>query len=148
MEDYLIKFKKNNLKITPKRKAILKIFLDKGKYLSPEQIFLELKKIFNKVSLPSVYRNLETMNSIDVLLKLQKADRRLYYGLCKVKTNEHHHHIFCIKCGKIGEYFACNTYDKMEVNGFQIVSHFLSFEGICPECKDKNVKIKVTEKFQ
>ncbi|MFA6142020.1 MAG: transcriptional repressor [Candidatus Omnitrophota bacterium] len=134
MDILLAKLRTNKLKQTPKRKAILKLFLDKRCFLSPEEIFVVIKNGFKKASFPSIYRNLDELYKIGILLKVQKPDRRLYYALCTAEDTGHHHHIVCVKCGKIGEFSECLLLNKKKVGGFKILDHFLQLEGICNEC--------------
>ena len=134
LEIFLKRLKESGLKQTPKRKAILGLFLHKKRFLSPEEIFVVIKKKFKRASFPSIYRNLDELYRIGILLKVQKPDRRLYYALCTAKNNIHHHHIVCVKCGKIGEFEGCALMSKKKINGFRILSHSLQLEGICNKC--------------
>ena len=133
---YISKLQENGLKVTPKRKAIIDVFLTKNRYLTPEEIWRGLKKEFKHLGLPGIYRNLELFSKYGILAKIQRPDRRLYYGLCKSKK-KHHHHIICIKCGKVGEFSDCDLVNIKIINGFKILSHSLQFEGICPVCRQK-----------
>lgn len=134
MEILLSKMKSSKLKRTPKRMAILKLFHDKDRFLSPDDTFSAIKKKFKKASFPSVYRNLDELHKAGILLKVQRPDRRLYYALCAAKGGGHHHHIVCVKCGKIGEFSGCLLSSKKKVSGFKVLDHFLQLEGICNEC--------------
>lgn len=135
MGKYIKKLKENNLKITPKRCAIIDLLHKSGEALSPGDIKKKLSKKFKKVSYPSVYRNLEEMQKIGILARISKPDRRLYYALCRAEDGVHHHHIICAKCGKVGEIEECDLFKKQLVNGYKITSHFLQLEGVCPECR-------------
>jgi len=135
VEEFLKKLKINKLKCTPKRKAVIRLFLDEKRYLSPDEIFSLIKKEFKKASLPSVYRNLEELCDIGILLKVMRPDRRLYYALCGAKKDAHHHHIICVKCGKIGEFPDCDLFNKKVSGGFKILNHFLQLDGLCKECR-------------
>ncbi len=132
-ELYLNKLCENNFKLTPKRRAIIDFFLSKKRYLTPEAVWEELKKKFAHLGLPSIYRNLELFSKCGILAKIQRPDRKLYYGLCNSK-NKHHHHIICVKCGKVGEFSDCDLFKKKAIKGFKIVSHSLQIEGICSSC--------------
>ncbi|MBD3426865.1 MAG: transcriptional repressor [Candidatus Omnitrophica bacterium] len=135
MENYINKLKKNRLRITAKRRAILEIFYKSAEAFSPEQIKDKLSRRFKKVSYPSVYKNLQQMNRIGILAKIASPDRRLYYALCRAKENTHHHHIICTKCGRVGQIEECDLFKDKIINGYRITSHFLQLEGICPECR-------------
>ena len=136
MEEFINRLRENGLKVTPKRKAIIKAFFEAHRFLSPEEVYAAVKKIFKKVSFPSVYNNLETMLKIGILHKIDRPDRRLYYGLCHSGL-KHHHHVVCIGCGKISEVAHCPIPHGRTVNGFEVVKHFIQMEGVCPDCQDR-----------
>lgn len=130
----MIRLKEHGLKVTPKRKAIIKTLFDAGRFLSPEDVFAVVKKSFKKASFPSVYSNLEAMLKAGILHKIDRPDRRLYYGLCRSGL-KHHHHVVCVNCGAISEVDDCPIPHGRVVNGFEVVKHFLQMEGICPGCR-------------
>ncbi|MDY6967071.1 MAG: Fur family transcriptional regulator [Spirochaetota bacterium] len=134
---YLNKLRESNLKLTPKRIAIIDFFLSKDQYLTPMSVWKGLKGEFKSLGLPSIYRNLELFEKCGILAKIQKPDRKLYYGLCNSK-NKHHHHIICIECGKVEVFYDCNLSMKKNINGFIIISHSLQIEGVCPQCRLNN----------
>ncbi|MBD3296649.1 MAG: transcriptional repressor [Candidatus Omnitrophica bacterium] len=136
MEYYINRLKQHGMKSTAKRRAILDILNRSGKALSPEDIKDRLFGRFEKVSYPSVYRNLEDMNRIGILARIRRPDRRLYYALCRAKEGMHHHHIICEKCGRVGEVEVCDLFSKKTANGYRITRHFLQLQGICPDCRE------------
>lgn len=132
---YLNKLRENDYKITPKRRAIVSLFLKADKYLSPETVRNKLKKQFKHLGLPSIYRNLGLMAECGILTRIQRPDQRLNYGLCREMENKHHHHIICVKCGKVREFSECRLFKRKVIDGFEIAGHFLQLEGVCPECR-------------
>ena len=134
MEHYLKKIKKRGLKLTPLRIAIIKMFMDNDSHMTPEDTWSELKDNFRKCGLPSIYRNLESMVECGILTRIQLFDRKKHYGLCNSKKDHHHHHIVCIKCGKVDAISGCALNDKREINGYQVVSHYVQINGICENC--------------
>jgi len=145
MEKYIKILNKNNLKITPKRKSIIKFFMKNNIYSTPEDVWINLKKNFKKIGLPTVYRNLAEFEKIGILTKIEGEEKRMYYGLCKAENPfSHHHHIVCIKCHKVGlvESFNFNKIiEKIEkLSGFKVISHSLQIKGICENCLRKLYK--------
>ena len=102
--------------------------------MTPEEVWEKLNKIFKKCGLPSVYRNLESLVKCGILTRIQQFDRKMHYGLCSMLHNEHHHHITCIKCGKVDEIKKCAMDDMRIINGYKVVNHFFQVNGICPKC--------------
>lgn len=128
-----------NLKITPKRLALLDILMNESSYLSPEEIWKKMKKQFNRIGLPTVYRNLEELAEGDVITKVTHPDRKLYYFLCKNKS--HHHHFVCLSCRTVEDIHFCAINElqkevKKKLSG-KVVSHILQVNGFCRNCIDK-----------
>ncbi len=134
MQRYIGKLKDSGFKLTPRRQAIIGLFVDGKSHLTPEEVWEKLKKQFARCGLPSVYRNLETLVGCGILTRIQKFDRKKHYGLCSSSGYEHHHHITCIKCGKVDEIKDCAIKDIRKINGYKVVSHFMQVNGICSSC--------------
>ena len=134
MDYYLDKMKTAGLKTTPRRKAIVGIFLHCKHHMTPEDLWLRLKKRFKRCGLPGVYRNLESLAGCGVLTRVQKFDRKKHYGLCLARGNQHHHHIVCVKCGRIEDISFCSYSQTKKIKGFKIISHYVQLNGICAGC--------------
>lgn len=140
MKKYRIKLKKNGFKITPKREAIIAFFLKNNRYATPETVWKEAKKSLSHLGLPTVYRNLEQMRKIGILTQVDGTENRFYFGLCRAKNpEEHHHHIVCTKCHKMSEVKTCEfenlTASIEKITGFKIFEHSLQLKGLCRQCR-------------
>jgi len=135
LNKYIEKLQISPLKSTPKRIAIIEIFYKSNKFLTPEGVYKKLCKKFNACGLPSVYRNLESLAEHHILTKIHKFDNNRYYGLCNAEEGVHHHHIVCIRCGKIENVSGCELFKKKTIKGFKIIDHFLQLDGICIDCQ-------------
>ena len=136
MDHFQAKLKKHDLKLTPRRKAIIEIFYESDRHLTPEEVWLELQKRFNRCGFPGVYRNLESLVECGVLARIQSFDRKKHYGLC-TSQEKHHHHIVCIKCGKVEVFNDCLFENTGTINGYKVISHFMQINGICSDCINK-----------
>lgn len=135
MEHYIEKLRQGGFKLTPRRQAIIELFVDGHSHLTPDEVWDKLKKQFDQCGLPSVYRNLETLVECGVLTRIQQFDRKKHYGLCTAAYGDrHHHHITCIKCGKVDEIKNCAINDIKKVKGYKVISHFMQVNGICENC--------------
>lgn len=134
MEHYIEKLKSKGFKLTPRRHAIIKLFFECCGHMTPEDVFEKLKKNFTKCGVPGVYRNLESLAECGVLTRIQQFDRKRHYGLCHCGHDEHHHHITCIKCGKVDEIKDCVFDGVKKMNGYKVVNHFIQINGICSSC--------------
>ena len=128
-----------NLKITPKRLVLLAILMNESLYLSPEEIWTKMKKQFETIGLPTVYRNLEELSERDVISKVAHPNRQLYYYFCT--NSSHHHHFVCLSCRKVEDINFCALNElqkevKMRLNG-KVISHILQVNGYCSNCLNK-----------
>ena len=140
MHEYRKQLKKNGFKITPKREAIITFFSRENRYVTPETVWKEVKKILPRLGLPTVYRNLEQMRKIGILTQVDGAENRFYFGLCRAKNpGEHHHHISCQKCHRVGEVEICYleslTKEIKKRTGFLITNHKFQLTGVCKDCR-------------
>ena len=117
------------------REIIYKTLADNVVHPSAEYIYEILKKADSKISLATVYRNLNKMASCGHIKKIEGLEDRAHFDH---NTFEHYHFI-CQKCGKIYDIakevapdIIKKTQDK---TGFTINSHDIVFHGICLECK-------------
>lgn len=141
-EELTKSLKKLSLKVTPKRIAIIEILMKEPGYLSPEEIWRKMKRQFNRIGLPTVYRNLEELADGNVISKITHPNRQLYYFFCG--NNEHHHHFVCLSCRNVDDINFCAIHElrkevKKKLNA-QVVSHILQVNGLCKECLKKKVK--------
>ncbi len=125
-----------NLKATPKRLAILALMDREGAYVSPEEIWLKLKKQFDRIGLPTVYRNLEELAAGGVISTVIHPNRQLYYHFCP--NRNHHHHFICVACRKVEDVEFCGLHNiEREVGeriGGTVLSHVVQVNGLCRDC--------------
>jgi Fe2+ or Zn2+ uptake regulation protein len=128
--------KQLNLKITPRRLAILEILKEESVFLSPEEIWKRLRTRFKKIGLPTVYRNLEELAEGNIISKINHPNRQLYYYLCPNQSP--HHHFICLSCHKVEDLNFCILKELEEevikkIRG-KVLSHILQVNGLCKEC--------------
>ena len=140
IEFYLQQLKKHGLKITPKRKAAIELFLKKKSYLSPQEALEQLENDFPGISSSTVYRILEELQDAGILVKIGREDRQLYYSLCRMPDQPHHHFI-CRKCRRVEEVDLCN-FEEFECFisknlDCKVENHSVQIEGLCSRCKPR-----------
>jgi len=98
-------------------------------------IYQLVRKRMPRISLGTVYRNLEILSQAGIIKKLETAGtQRRYDGV-----TDNHYHIHCIECGRL-EDIPCAPMESVndavrEVSDYQILWHNIVFVGICPRCK-------------
>jgi len=138
MQSYIQVLKDNHLKVTPRRKAVIGIFMKCSAHMSPYDAHAKLKKKLSTIGLPTVYRILAELKSAGILVESLSDDRQLRYALCTL-PNEHHHHFTCRKCRKVEEVEFCNfkgvsRFIENKLNA-KVEAHQLQIEGLCSKCK-------------
>ena len=134
--------KEAGMKATPKRLAILEVLGGESAYASPEELWKRLRERFDRLGLPTVYRNLEELAESGVISKVIHPNRQLYYFFCQ--NREHHHHFVCLSCRKVEDLPSCGIESlEREVtrkNGGKVLSHILQLNGLCGGCAGKEAK--------
>jgi len=134
--------REHNIRITPQRKAILKILNDcRGHHLETENIY-ELLAIrgdkTKKVGLATVYRTMELFEKIGLVSRLSMENSPTRYELI-IHDGLRHHHLICLKCGQVQEIEDSLTEDlKMQVlkdKGFQVADRPMKIYGYCNRCR-------------
>jgi Fur family ferric uptake transcriptional regulator len=94
-----------------------------------------VRKRLPKVSLGTVYRNLDTLVQTGQIQKIDSGSAEARFD----GNPGHHHHVRCLDCGRVEDVLevpADTTLDEIkEVNGFEITGHHLELIGLCPECR-------------
>lgn len=129
----------NNYSLTEPRQLIVETLWNK----EPQSTNELIHKLQGKIDRASLYRNITLFEKLGLI-------QRVYIGwkykieLSDVFSN-HHHHISCLKCGKIK---AIHEEDEIETlihslsDKYQISAdrHQLEIQGVCAECQAKAQK--------
>ena len=137
--DFPLMLKELQLKVTPKRLAILGFMAQASTYVSPEEVRFMLQKRFTSIGLPTVYRNLDELAEGGVISKIIHPNRQLYYYFCP--NSEHHHHFICLSCRKVEDLHICKVKGlekeiSSQVRG-KVLSHILQVNGLCQACSTR-----------
>jgi len=87
-----------------------------------------------KISLGTVYRNLELLAQMGTIQKLDLGGKEARFD----GNPDHHYHVRCVECGRVDDAMDVPTglvgHELKEVSGYEILGHRLQFVGICPDC--------------
>ena len=123
------------LRMTRQRRVLLEALRGMRTHPTAEQLFLRVRTALPRISLGTVYRNLELLSAQGMIRKLDLgAARRRFDG-----DVARHYHIRCIKCGKIDD-LAIEPVLEIEqaanqITNYEVTGHTLEVTGICPDCK-------------
>ena len=88
-----------------------------------------------RISLATVYRNLELLTRMGVVRKLETGGSEARFD----GDLDRHHHVRCVRCGRVDDVHGVSTDfsgDKFtSPNGYSIIGHQVEFTGICPACQ-------------
>lgn len=126
--------KKNGLRKTYERFAILEQVSKTDGHFTAEQLFDAMQKDF-RVSLASVYNNFELLQKAGLIVKHQfNGNSALYERTFNIQS---HHHLVCLHCGKVKEFSDRNLKTYIGTKKFNNLypSHFtLYIYGLCRRC--------------
>jgi Fe2+ or Zn2+ uptake regulation protein len=90
-----------------------------------------------KLSLGTVYRNLELLTSAGLIRKLDTGGGQARYDA----DCTHHFHVRCVRCGRLDDAHGLPADPVKEsvgtLDGYDILGYRLQFEGICPACRSR-----------
>lgn len=134
----------NGYKITEPRKVIMDYLLRCKGHPHAKEIFNAIHRHHPEIGLTSVYRTLDLLTELGLIRRLMFKDGNFRYEL-KNDENMHHHHLICIKCGKIIEHNdliedEIKLFDNLKVIlseklDFKITDYEVKFFGICKDCQ-------------
>lgn len=128
-------FHAKRLKCTPQRLSVLKVLEESESYLSINTIHTKVKQLLPGTGLATVYRSLETLEELGLVVKVHLEDGCHSYA---VAPEGHSHPIVCTECNKVIEFAECpleKISEKLSKDtGIEIQNHFLQLFGRCREC--------------
>jgi Fur family ferric uptake transcriptional regulator len=132
--------KSNNklLRKTTQRRIILEELCKVYFHPTASDVYEMVRKKLPKVSLGTVYRNLELLSSCNTIQKLDFGEPHKRFD----GNPEPHYHINCTKCGRVDDARIPLKpeleREARQASGYHINSHHISYNGICPDCLAKN----------
>ena len=126
-----------NTRMTRQRKVILEELLKQNVHPSADEIYQMVRLRMPRISLGTVYRNLEVLANMGKIQKLELSGALKRYDW---NTNKHYH-IRCVCCDRVDDApIAPLNQLENDLYGatvFEIIGHNLEFTGLCPECSKK-----------
>jgi Fur family ferric uptake transcriptional regulator len=139
------RFKRHVFRWTMPREAILELLSRSPKHMSAKEIYASLYNTHPGMGLTTVYRTLDLLARMGIVIKLALGDGQSRYEFKSSKKKDHHHHLICTNCGKIIDYsefldeelrLIRKTEERLAKKyEFKILDHNIEFLGICEKCK-------------
>lgn len=126
--------KQINLRTTQQRRIILEELRKRRKHPSADELYTWVKKRLPRISLGTVYRNLEVLSRLGKIQELKLSGLLKRYDWNPSK----HYHIRCVCCDLVDDAPIAPLKqiedDLYEATVFEIIGHNLEFTGLCPAC--------------
>ena len=131
---------KNTLRMTHQREVILDELGKCKSHPTADSLYERVKKRLPRISLATVYRNLEILSEAGLIKKLEISGRQKRFDW----DLEQHDHIFCVQCHRVDN-IEIERKQKLSLppehdRGYQIAGCRIEFFGVCPRCQKKNAR--------
>lgn len=122
------------IKYSRQREAVMLYLRSTKSHPTAEQVYTQIRKAFPKISLGTVYRNLNLLADCGEILRLNCGDGVEHFDAC----TEPHNHFICRTCGAVLDLPAgvvnITSPDVAEDFRGKIEGYEVYFYGNCEEC--------------
>ena len=124
------------LRMTNQRECILQELRRSQEHLTADELYERVRKVMPRISLATVYRNLETLSAAGTITKLEISGRQKRFDY----DVSDHDHIYCIKCHRIDnitlQHDSIRTPSPQSAKGYRVTGFRLEFAGLCSACSE------------
>lgn len=121
-------------RMTKQRAVILEALRSVTSHPTADEIYGMVRKKLPRISLGTVYRNLDLLTSSGEIRRLDKAGvQKRFDG-----DMSPHHHVRCMVCGRVGDIHAplrAPEAPQDAAPGFTIHDVEMEFIGVCHQCR-------------
>lgn len=125
----------NDVQVTGDIREIVSEFFATDEHLTIEQIEQEIGRKKSVVRRQMIEKTMQILVDYGFAARKSFDGRTVYEHL---HLNEHHDHFYCIRCGKILEFYAPRIeqlqLEEAAKKGFHAFNHKLQIYGLCAEC--------------
>jgi len=131
---------KTQQRMTKQKRVVLEELSKVKNHPTAYDVYEMVKSRLPRISLGTVYRNLEQLSSGGQIRRLDMGQSQRRFDA----VVDHHLHIRCISCGKVDDVPlnpAMSTITIKDMvssqSGYDVLGCEMDFQGICPKCKKK-----------
>ena len=121
------------VRFTLQRQAIIEVLRSTTHHPDAQWVHEQVRRTLPRVSLATVYRNLDFLTRQGVILQIATKDPAARFD----GNTRMHGHIACTHCSRIDDVplpRAVTELRDLGPAGYRSVEVKLEFEGVCPEC--------------
>jgi Fe2+ or Zn2+ uptake regulation protein len=125
------------LRMTHQREIILAELHRSKTHPTADELYERIKKKLPRISLATVYRNLEILSEAGLIRKLEISGRQKRFDWDPVE----HDHVFCTQCQRVDNMVtpgnATPRLEPEQEKGYRITGCRIEFFGLCPKCQQQ-----------
>jgi len=131
--------KEKGLLFSKQREQILKIFMKAKSHLTIDDLYNSVRKKNPRIGLATVYRTMRVICDCDLAEEVDFGDgvKRFEHKFHR----QHHHHLVCIKCGRVIEVRSGKIESLQKKlakqHNFAATKDTMKIFGLCSKCKNK-----------
>lgn len=139
LDELIEKLRQHGYRLTPQRRAVLRILAESHEHLSIEQIYDRLKQDFPMTGLATVYKTIALLKEMGVVRQINLDDGRARYE----SSLSAHPHLICPACRRIFDLnlditpLAELARTIAQHEGYQVLTCRFEVLGLCPACQKK-----------
>ncbi len=123
-------------RLTPQRNLIWEVLRDAGRHVTADEVASEVRLTLPDVNVSTVYRTLELLVSLDLVVETRLEGSVCYYEVSPEPT---HHHFVCTQCGAVGhfsdELLAPVHAELAQRQAFDVSQIQVTAFGLCRGCR-------------
>ncbi len=124
-------------RMTRQRAVILEELRKVKTHPTVDEVYGMVREHLPRISLGTVYRNLDFLAETGAILKLEAAGNiKRFDG-----DTSWHQHVRCVHCGCIGDVMqpqVAPSVDNVHVDGFIVTGARVEYDGVCSQCAKKH----------
>jgi Fur family ferric uptake transcriptional regulator len=123
---------------TQQRQVILEELRKVTSHPTVAELHTMVRSRLPKISLGTVYRNLDLMAQMGIIQKLETTGAEARFD----GNADRHDHLRCVQCGKVEDIgqgpLGRSAARGRDFRGYRILGHRLEFVGLCPRCQKRS----------
>ncbi len=127
----------SQVRMTKQRAIILEELRKVKTHPTADEVYSIVREKMPRISLGTVYRNLEFLAETGEIIKLESAGTTKRFDA----DTSWHQHVRCTQCGRVGDVMqpqAVPNTKNVYVDGFHITGARIEYDGICAHCVQSN----------
>jgi len=140
IKDWLASLHASGYRLTGPRRTIVEIIATSQRTLSPIDLYDLGRKDHPGLGLVTVYRTLEKLEELGLVQRVHQPGGCHRYLRA---TQNHEHLLLCTSCGRVtyfdGDDLTALIETTMQRSGFLVQEHWLQLNGLCDECRQRQV---------